>query len=405
MIAAMVTGTGYGRPSRPAPDLPILLWPADLVLSASWVDAMDRRLYTLPTMAVGRVKTPPALPGAEPVFMNTYRIYEDLRSSLGEEAARSLAHTLGPMFEELGKTVTKAEFQELNATLGRLAEAQERTEGKVAQLAEGQADLTVAQARTGTQVAELTQAQTRTGTQVAELTQAQTRTEAQVAELAQAQARTETQVVQLTLAQTRTEAQVAELTLAQTRTEAQVTELTLAQTRTESQVIKLTQAQTRTEVQLAALTQVAQSLVVEGGRQATRLDAVLGRTFEIQFRDRLTSYLGRLMRRGKLLRNDEVLEAIEQAVDAGEADEVLRADAIATGVIDGVTSHVVVEVSITCDTDDIDRAARRAGILQQAGLVAVPLVACEACSRESLAYARSRQVRVWCNGVILDAAA
>ena len=281
--------------------------------------------------------------------MNTYRIYEDLRSSLGEEAARSLAHTLGPMFEELGKTVTKAEFQELNATLGRLAEAQERTEGKVAQLAEGQADLTAAQARTGAQVAELTQAQARTETQVAELT--------------------------------------------------------LAQTRTEAQVVKLTQAQTRTEVQLAALTQVTQSLVVEGGRQATRLDAVLGRTFEMQFRDRLTSYLGRLMRRGKLLRNDEVLEAIEQAVDAGEAEEVLRADAIATGVIDGVASHVVVEVSITCDTDDIDRAARRAGILQQAGLVAVPLVACEACSRESLAYARSRQVRVWCNGVILDAAA
>ena len=309
--------------------------------------------------------------------MNTYRIYEDLRSSLGEEAARSLAHTLGPMFEELGKTVTKAEFQELNATLGRLAEAQERTEGKVAQLADGQADLTVAQARTGAQVAELTQAQ----------------------------ARTETQVAELTLAQTRTEAQVAELTQAQTRTEAQVAELAQAQARTEAQVVKLTQAQTRTEVQLAALTQVTQSLVVEGGRQATRLDAVLGRTFEMQFRDRLTSYLGRLMRRGKLLRNDEVLEAIEQAVDAGEADEVLRADAIATGVIDGVASHVVVEVSITCDTDDIDRAARRAGILQQAGLVAVPLVACEACSRESLAYARSRQVRVWCNGAILDAAA
>ena len=309
--------------------------------------------------------------------MNTYRIYEDLRSSLGDEAARSLAHTLGPMFEELGKTVTKAEFQELNATLGRLAEAQERTEGKVAQLAEGQADLTVAQARTGAQVAELTQAQ----------------------------ARTETQVAELTLAQTRTEAQVAELTQAQTRTEAQVAELAQAQARTEAQVVKLTLAQTRTEVQLAALTQVTQSLVVEGGRQATRLDAVLGRTFEMQFRDRLTSYLGRLMRRGKLLRNDEVLESIEQVVDAGEADEVLRADAIATGVIDGVASHVVVEVSITCDTDDIDRAARRAGILQQAGLVAVPLVACEACSRESLAYARSRQVRVWCNGVILDAAA
>lgn len=253
--------------------------------------------------------------------MNTYRIYEDLRSSLGEEAAKSLAHTLGPMFEELGEAATKAEFREVNATLGRLAEAQERTEGKVAQLAEGQDRLASAQART------------------------------------------------------------------------------------EAQVAGLTRAQTRTEAQLTMLTQVVQSLVVEGSRQANRLDTVLGRTFELQFRDRLTSYLGRLMRRGKLLRNDEVLDAFERAVDAGEADDVLRADAIATGLIDGVSSHVVVEVSVTCDADDVDRAERRAGILRKAGLVAIPLVACEACSRESLAYARSRQVRVWCNGVILDAAA
>ena len=232
--------------------------------------------------------------------MNTYRIYEDLRSSLGEEAAKSLAHTLGPMFEELGETVTKAEFRELNATVGRLAEAQERTEVKVAQLAE---------------------------------------------------------------------------------------------------------AQSRTEAQLATLTQVVQSLGEEVGRHGNRLDAVLGRTFEVQFRDRLTSYLGRLMRRGTLLRNDQVLDAIEQSIDAVEADEVLRADAIAAGVIDGVASHVVVEVSVTCHADDIDRAEQRAGILRKAGLVAVPLVACEVISRELLAYARSKQVRIWCNGTILDAAA
>lgn len=111
------------------------------------------------------------------------------------------------------------------------------------------------------------------------------------------------------------------------------------------------------------------------------------------------------MRRGKLLRNDEVLDGIEQALAPGEADEVLRADAIATGVIDGVSSHVVVEVSVTCDADDVDRAERRADILRKAGLVAVALVACEGCSRESLASARSRQVRVWCNGAMIDAAA
>jgi len=281
--------------------------------------------------------------------MNTYRIYEDLRSSLGEEAAKSLAHTLGPMFEELGNTVTKAEFRELNETVGRLADAQERTEKRVAELAEGQASLAAAQVRTEAQVAELTKAQVRTETQVAELTKAQAHTEVRLAEL--------------------------------------------------------TVAQTQTQTELAELTRVVRTLVVNGERQAMRLDAVLGRTFEIQFRDRLTAYLGRLMRRGKLLRNDEVLDSIEQAVDVREADEVLRADAIASGLIDGVASHVVVEVSVACGVDDIDRAERRAGILRKAGLPAVPLVACEVISPELVAYARSKQVRIWCNGTVLDAAA
>jgi len=309
--------------------------------------------------------------------MNTYRIYEDLRSSLGEEAAKSLAHTLGPMFEELGDTVTKADFRELNATVGRLAEAQERTEEKVAQLAEGQASLAAAQGRT----------------------------EVQLAELTKAQARTESQVAELTKAQARTESQVAELTKAQARTESQVAELTKSQVRMQGQLVELAEAQTRTEHEVSELVQVVQSLTVTTERLGIRLDTVVGRTFEMQFRDRLTSYLGRLMRRGKLVRNDEVLDAIEQAIDDREADEVLRADAIATGVIDGVASYVVVEASATCDTDDINRAERRAGILRKAGLVAVPLVACEFISPESLAYARSRQVRVWCNGTILDAAA
>jgi len=246
--------------------------------------------------------------------MNTFRIYEDLRSSLGEEAAKSLAHTLGPMFEELGNTVTKAEFRELTASVDRLAEAQDRTEAQVAKLAE-------------------------------------------------------------------------------------------AQDRTEAQVAKLAEAQDRTEAQVFELTKVVQSLVIQGERQGARLDAVLGSTFELQFRDRLTSYLGRLMRRGKLLRNDEVLDAIEQAVEPDEADEVLRVDAIASGIIDGIASHVVVEVSATCGADDIDRAARRAGILRKAGLVAVPLVACKVISPELRSYAVSKQVRIWCDGTILDAAA
>ena len=291
--------------------------------------------------------------------MNTYRIYEDLRLTLGEEAAKSLAHTLGPMFEEASNAVTKAEFHELCAAIearnavvdagfARLADAQSRTEAKVSELAEGQARLTDAQSRTEAKVSELAEGQAR-------LADAQSRTEAKVSELAEGQAR---------------------LTVAQSRTEAKVSDLAVA---------------------LGSLTNTVERLSI-------RTDTVIGRTFELQFRDRLSSYLGRFLRRSKLLRNDEVLDAIESVLESEECDEVLRVDAIASGLVDGVPSHVVVEVSSTGDTDDVVRAERRAAILRKAGLAAIPVVACEAISRETALFAQARGVRVWCNGTMLGAA-
>lgn len=49
--------------------------------------------------------------------MNTYRIYEELRGTLGEEAAKSLARTFGPLFEEVANSVTKEDLQELKASI------------------------------------------------------------------------------------------------------------------------------------------------------------------------------------------------------------------------------------------------------------------------------------------------
>ena len=131
----------------------------------------------------------------------------------------------------------------------------------------------------------------------------------------------------------------------------------------------------------------------------------MGRTFELQFRDRLTAYLGRFIRRGKLLGNDELLDLIEPKVTEREVDDFLRADAVASGLVDGVKSYVVIEVSSTGDIEDIIRAQRRAEVLRKAGLVAIPLVACDAISPESLAFAKIRAVRVWCNGSMVEAAA
>jgi len=291
--------------------------------------------------------------------MNTYRIYEDLRLTLGEEAAKSLAHTLGPMFEEARNTLTKTEFRELCAAI----------EARNAVVDTGFARLADAQSRTEAKVSELAEAQSRTEAKVSDLAEAQSRTEAKVSELADGQAR-------LTEAQSRLEGRVSELAVAQSRTEAKVSELAVA---------------------LGSLTTTVERLSI-------RTDAVVGRTFELQFRDRLSSYLGRFLRRSKLLRNDEVLDAIESVLDSEECDEVLRVDAIASGLVDGVPSHVVVEVSSTGDTDDVVRAERRAAILRKAGMVVIPVVACEAITRETALFAQARGVRVWCSGTMLGAA-
>jgi len=257
--------------------------------------------------------------------MNTFRIYEDLRVSLGDEAARALAQTLGGMFDELRNTVTKDDLHVLRESI----------DGDVSRL------------------------------------------DAAITRLADAQARTEERVSELAEAQGRTEARVSELAEAQGRTEARVADLAVAQQE--------------------------MSLVIQ--RLTIRTDTVVGRTFELQFRDRITSYLGCFLRRGRLVGNDELLELIEPHVDAREADDFLRADAVVKGMVDEVPTYVVVEVSCTGDVEDIVRAERRAKTLRKAGLASIPLLACDAISPESLTFARMTGVRVWCNGSMVEAAA
>ena len=281
--------------------------------------------------------------------MNTYRIYEELRGTLGEEAAKSLAHTFGPLFEEIANNVTKEDLQELKASI---------------------------EARSAAFEASFMGA-------FLKLTEAQDRTEAKVSDLVDAQER-------LTEAQMRTESKVSELADAQVRTEAKMTELSAGQSRLDTAFAGLAEAQ--------------RSLTSTVERLSTRTDSIGGWAFELRFRERFAGYLGRFLRRSRILRNDEVIDSIESRVEPDEADDLMRADVIASGQVDGQPTHVVVEVSVTGDREDIERAERRAGILRKAGMAAIPFVACEVISPKSLAFAHARQVKVWCSGSLLEAA-
>jgi hypothetical protein len=100
--------------------------------------------------------------------------------------------------DELRRHVLTDELLELPAIVRRLAEAQERTEQQLASLAEQVDQLAVAQARTDQQLASLGARVDQLTARIDQLAEAQTRTERRLAELAEAQARTETQLGVLT---------------------------------------------------------------------------------------------------------------------------------------------------------------------------------------------------------------
>jgi hypothetical protein len=139
-------------------------------------------------------------------------------------------------------------------------------------------------------------------------------------------------------------------------------------------------------------------------RLSVRVDKVVGDCFEQKFRDRLPAYLGLFLRRARLVDIGELVDRIESCVTDSELADLLRADAIASGVIGGAGFHLVIEASVTADAEDVIRAKRRAGVLEKAGLRVIPLVACEGAAEVTRRQARDADVRLSIDGVAADAA-
>ncbi len=252
------------------------------------------------------------------------------------------------------------EIRVVRQDFDRLVRAQARTERRLEELA-------AAQARTEARVEELAAAQARTEARVEELAAAQARTEerltrleATVEKLAEAQARTEERL-------TRLEATVEKLAEAQARTEERLTRL-------EATVEKLAEAQARTEERLQNL------ITVVGGMQNT-LAAVKGRQLELTYREKAGAYFGPLLRRLRVLSPVEIEEDLETLLSPEEFRDLLAVDLLVSGQpryrAEAPQVWLAVEVSATVDRRDVERALKRAALLQRAGLRAIPTVAGE----------------------------
>jgi hypothetical protein len=201
---------------------------------------------------------------------------------------------------------------------------------------------------------------------------------------------------------TRLEAAITNLAQAQALTDSEVKELAQAQGRTEAQVKELAQAQGRTESRVEELAGTMTTFSTILNQLVIRSDRHEGSLLELRFRDRLPAYLGRFLRKGRVIQASDLLDQIEPKLAEAAVDDFLRTDVVATGMVEGQPTYLVGEVSYTVDADDVMRAARRAACLVKAGLPTIPLVACEKISPQTTAYARQEGVRVWVDGSLLD---
>jgi hypothetical protein len=135
----------------------------------------------------------------------------------------------------------------------------------------------------------------------------------------------------------------------------------------------------RVDEQFAEVRAEQQRQAAEQRRQANDIAKLKGFVLELIFDRRAPAVFGRYWRRVKVVPATEIFELAEsiQPLTPEEEESLYRADAYVMGVrkSDGREIIGVVEVSWMVDIGDVERAQRRAEVLMQRGLLAVPVVA------------------------------
>jgi len=182
-----------------------------------------------------------------------------------------------------------------------------------------------------------------------------------------------------------------------------VADLAEQQKLTSAEVRDLAEQQKLTSASLRDLAGTVQTLHI-------RTDKTAGWALEWVVGNRLPAYVGRHIKRCRVVGPMDVIESLEdrpaiRELSAEDLDQLRRADLIATGTIDGDPIYLVGEVSFTADNDDVLRAARRAAVLRKVGERAQPFVACDAIAPISAELARREGVWVIVEGRLLTPAA
>lgn len=175
-------------------------------------------------------------------------------------------------------------------------------------------------------------------------------------------------------------------------------------TRLEEAVAQLVEAQQRTEERLERLEEAIRQLTEAVHRLRDTTAETKGGLLELRYANKAHAYWGFLVRRLKVTPVNALEDQLESALTPGEFRDVFRLDVLASGQPrerpDIPEIWLAVEVSSVVDVNDVDRAARRAGLLRKAGYRALPVAAGEGATLGGARAAREQQVVLTQDGQI-----
>jgi len=206
-------------------------------------------------------------------------------------------------------------------------------------------------------------------------------------------------------------AEQQKLTSAEVRDLAEQQKLTSVELRGLSHTVAdLAEQQKLINVELRDLSHTVADLASSFRTLDIRTNKTAGWALEWVVGNRLPAYVGRQIKRCRVVGPMDVIESLEdrpaiRELSDEDLDQLRRADLIATGVIDDEKIYLVGEVSFTADNDDVLRAARRAAVLRKIGERSQPFVACDAIGSISAELARREGVWIIVEGRLLTPAA
>lgn len=188
-----------------------------------------------------------------------------------------------------------------------------------------------------------------------------------------------------------------------------VRELAEAQQRAEERLANVEERLSQIEAaiqhlteQVAGLTREVRELTENQRRMDNTVSRLKGESLEWSYRNKIYGYFGYLMRRLKVVDLATIDEALETTLTSGEFRDVFRLDLLATGQLrespGGPEVWLAIEISSVVDSNDVDRAWRRASLIRRVGPLVLPVAAGERVTAGAETAARDQNVVLMTDG-------